>query len=187
MGASHPGRLWGYAMLHDWGLILMLLAGSDERSRPLVVTLFALRILSTLTAATGLAQMRQAAGALQPENLHGVGTRLPWSTTAFLLGSLGLAGFPLTAGFSGHWSALQALAEVDWRFAAIVLISSGGVIFGFVRMVGVFFGRLDNQLLPRERPLGIIFSVTAIFLVSGIAIAPQLFEAPIAKTLLAFD
>ena len=186
-GASHPGRLWGYAMLHDWGLILLLLAGSDERSRPLVVTLFALRILSTLTAAAGLAQMRRAAGDLALESLRGVGIRLPWSTTAFLLGSLGLAGFPLTAGFSGHWSALQALAEVDWRFAAIVLVSSGGVIFGFVRMVGVFFGPLDNQLLPRERPLGIIFAVSAILLVSSIAIAPQLFETPIARTLLAFD
>lgn len=186
-GASHPGRLWGYAMLHDWGLILLLLAGSDDRSRPLVVTLFALRMLSTLSAAAGLAQMRRAAGDLELESLQGVGTRLPWSTTAFLLGSLGLAGFPLTAGFSGHWSALQALAEVDWRFAAIVLLSSGGVIFGFVRMVGVFFGRLENQLLQRERPLAVIFAVALILLVSSIAIAPQLFEVPIAKTLLALD
>jgi len=107
--------------------------------------------------------------------------------TAFLLGSLGLAGFPLTAGFSAHWSALQALAEVDWRFAAVVLVSSGGVIFGFVRMVGVFFGRLENTRLPREGPLGIAFSLLTILLVSGIAIAPQLFERPIARTLLALD
>ena len=107
--ASHPGRLLGYAMLHDWGLILLLLASSDERSRPMVVSLFALRILSTMSAAAGLAQMRQAAGSLDPDSLHGVGARLPWSTAAFLLGSLGLAGFPLTAGFPGtglqyrHW------------------------------------------------------------------------------------
>lgn len=185
--ASHPGRLLGYAMLHDWGLILLLLAGSDDRSRPMVVSLFALRILSTMSAATGLAQLRQAAGNLDAESLQGVGTRLPWSTAAFLLGSLGLAGFPLTAGFSGHWSALQALAEGDWRFAAIVLIASGCVIFGFVRMVGIFFGRLNNPLLPRERPLGVVFSVLAIVLVTGMAIVPQWFAGPIARTLLAFD
>ena len=185
--ASHPGRLLGYAMLHDWGLILLLLAGSDDRSRPMVVSLFALRILSTMTAAAGLAQMRQAAGSLEPDSLHGVGARMPWSTAAFLLGSLGLAGFPLTAGFSGHWSAVQALAEGDWRFAAIVLIASGSVIFGFVRMVGIFFGHLDNPLLPRERPLGVVFSVIAILLVTGMAIVPQWFEGPISRTLLAFD
>ena len=185
--ASHPGRLLGYAMLHDWGLILLLLASSDERSRPMVVSLFALRILSTMSAAAGLAQMRQAAGSLDPDSLHGVGARLPWSTAAFLLGSLGLAGFPLTAGFSGHWSAIQALAEGDWRFAAIVLIASASVIFGFVRMVGIFFGRLDNPLLPRERPLGVVFSVIAILLVTSMAIVPQLFEGPISRALLAFD
>ena len=185
--ASHPGRLLGYAMLHDWGLILLLLAGSDEGSLPMVISLFALRILSAMSASAGLSQIRQAAGSLDAEDLHGIGARLPWSTAAFLLGSLGLAGFPLTAGFSGHWSAIQALAEGDWRFAAIVLIASGSVIFGFVRMVGIFFGRLTYPQLPRERPLGVFFSLMAILLVTGMAIAPQLFEGPLAKTLLAFD
>jgi len=185
--ASHPGRLLGYAMLHDWGLILLLLAGSDEGSLPMVVSLFALRILSTMSASAGLSQIRQATGSLDAESLQGVGARLPWSTAAFLLGSLGLAGFPLTAGFSGHWSAIQALAEGDWRFAAVVLIASGSVIFGFVRMVGIFFGPLRFPQLPRERPLGIVFSLVAILLVTGMAIAPQLFEGPLARTLLAFD
>ncbi len=185
--ASHPGRLLGYAMLHDWGLILLLLAGSDEGSLPLVISLFALRILSAMSASAGLSQIRQAAGSLDAESLHGIGARLPWSTAAFLLGSLGLAGFPLTAGFSGHWSAIQALAEGDWRFAAIVLIASVSVIFGFVRMVGIFFGRLAYPQLPRERPLGVVFSLMAILLVTGMAIAPQLFEGPLVRTLLAFD
>lgn len=185
--ASHPGRLLGYAMLHDWGLILLLLTGTDERSRPLVISLFALRILSTMSAAAGLAQIRQAAGSLDPERLHGVGARLPWSTAAFLLGSLGLAGFPLTAGFSGHWSAIQALAEGDWRFAALVLIASASVILGFVRMVGIFFGPLKGPLPPRERPFGVVIAVAAIVMVTSMAIAPQLFEGPITKTLLAFD
>lgn len=186
-GTAQPGRLWGYALLHDWGLILLILAGADARSWPLVISLFALRLVSTLSAATGLAQLRRATGDLQLDSFRGVGARLPWSTTAFLLGGLGLAGFPLTAGFAGHWSALQALAEVDWRFAAIVLISSGGVVFGFIRMVGVFFGPAQSSLLPSERPLGMAFAIGAILLVSGLAIAPQLFAGPIAKTLLVFN
>ena len=93
-GASHPGRLWGYAMLHDWGLILVLLAGSDDRSRPLVVTLFALRILSTLTAATGLAQMRRAAGDLEPESLRGVGIPPALEHNSVPVGQPGTGRFP---------------------------------------------------------------------------------------------
>ena len=186
-GASNPGRLWGYAMLHDWGLILLLMAGADDRNRPMVITLFVLRILSTLSAAAGLAQMRRASGGLDIARLQGVGSRLPWSTTLFLLGSLGLAGFPLTAGFSGHWSALQALANDDWRFAAVVLISSGCVIIGFVRTIGVFFGRVQNQQLPRERPLGMAVALVAILIVAGVAILPQIFEGPIARALHALE
>lgn len=216
-GTSHPGRLWGYAMLHDWGLILLLLAGpfamfpdseafgvahASGRSWPLVVSLFALRIVSTLSAATGMAQLRRATGELRLKSFQGIGTCLPWSTTAFLLGGLGLAGFPLTAGFSGHWAGLQALAEIDWRFAAVVLVSSGGVVVGFVRIVPVFFGQWENPLpkpehlpgfpqgeatLPREQPLGMLLSVGVVLLVAGIAIMPQLFEGPIIRTLFAFN
>ncbi|MEZ4635157.1 MAG: hypothetical protein R2856_09340 [Caldilineaceae bacterium] len=32
VGTDHPGRLWGYAMLHNWGLILLILAASSRQT-----------------------------------------------------------------------------------------------------------------------------------------------------------
>ncbi len=124
-GTTHAGRLWGYSALHDWGVIRSVLAAPGSRGWSLVLFLFGLRIISMLTAAAGLAVLEQHTGGLSLARVQGAGSRLPWNSAAFLLGGLGLAGFPLSAGFTGHWAALQIVAESDWRPAAVVLIGVG--------------------------------------------------------------
>lgn len=186
VGSSHPGRLWSYAMLHDWGLILLMLAASGESSWSLVFFLFSLRIVSVLAAAAGLAYLRDAAGSLDPHRLTAAGRAAPWSTSAYVLGGLGLAGFPLSAGFTGHWAALQTVAENDWRVAAIVLLASGGVVVGFVRIIRILY---NPQTPPTIAPEGVIKGVVAIatiLIVSGLAVAPQLLNDPISWALIAF-
>jgi NADH:ubiquinone oxidoreductase subunit 2 (subunit N) len=153
-----------------------------------VLFLFVLRLISTFTAVIGLAHLRQAAGRDDTVlHLQGVGSRLPWSSTAFLLGSLGLAGFPLSAGFTGHWAALQTVAESDWRIAAAVLLASGGVVLGFVRLVRLLFGPLQDRLLPQERWIDAIVAGLAIVISATMAISPQWLEAPVAWALIAFS
>jgi multicomponent Na+:H+ antiporter subunit D len=185
-GTTHPGRLWGYTALHDWGLIILVLAAPGVRSWPLVLFLFGLRVASMLTAAAGLSVLEQHTGSMNPEGFHGAGSRLPWNAAAFLLGGLGLAGFPLSAGFTGHWAALQILAEVDWRMAAAVLIASGGAIFGYIRLARVLFGPLENRYLLREKPLNVAFAAAVLLLSVGLAVAPQLLDGPIGRAMLAF-
>ena len=185
-GATHPGRLWGYAALHDWGLILMALALPGSRSWPLVIFLFTLRAVSLLTGAAGLSQMEQEAGTIALPGLQGVGSRLPWNTAAFLLGVLGLAGFPLSAGFTGHWAALQSVAENDWRLAAVALVASAGVVFGAVRLVRVFFGPLVNRSLPAEHPVSAWTAILALLITASLAVSPQLLEGPVNQILIAF-
>jgi NADH:ubiquinone oxidoreductase subunit 2 (subunit N) len=186
VGVTHPGRLWGYAALHDWGLILMVLALPGVRSWSLVVFLFGLRAVSLLTAATGLSTLEEQAGALSLSRIQGAGNRLPWNSAAFLLGCLGLAGFPLSAGFTGHWAALQSIAENDWRLAAIALIASGGVVFGCVRMVRVLFGALGNRSLPAERPFIALTAIAALLVTASLAVAPQILDGPVGKMLVTF-
>jgi multicomponent Na+:H+ antiporter subunit D len=184
-GAGHAGRLWGYTALHDWGLILLVLAVPGARSWPLVLFLFGLRVVSMLTAAAGLSVLEQHSGGLTMDHLQGAGSRLPWNSAAFLLGGLGLAGFPLSAGFTGHWAALQIVAEVDWRPAAVVLIASGGAILGYIRLARVLYGPLANRYLLREQPLNVGLAVVVLSLSVGLAVAPQLLDGPISRALLA--
>ena len=184
IGVNHGGRLWGYASLHDWGLILMVLAMSETAS--LAVFLFTMRAISMMTAAAGFSMLEQHAGGLSPRHLQGAGSRLPWNSAAVLFGGLGLAGFPLTAGFAGHWAAIQLVALTDWRPAVIVLIASGGVIFGFIRLTRLLFGPLENRSILRERPLGTAIAVLALVISVGLAVAPQLLTEPVSRALLAF-
>jgi len=185
-GSSHPGRLWGYAMLHDWGLILLMLAAPGATGWPLVLLLFGLRTISVLAAAAGLAYLRAAAGSLDPARLRGAGRVTPWSTAAYLLGGLGLAGFPLSAGFTGHWAALQTVAATDWRVAAVVLLASGGVVVGYVRLVRILYDPQDRRLFQPEGMSRALIAILAILIASGAAIAPQLLDGPINWALMAF-
>jgi multicomponent Na+:H+ antiporter subunit D len=184
-GAGHPGRLWGYAALHDWGLIILVLAVPGLPSGLLALFLFGLRAVSMLTAAAGLAVLERHLGDLTPERLRGVANRLPWNSAAFLLGGLGLAGFPLSAGFTGHWAALQLIAENDWLPAAIVLLASGGAIFSFIRLARELFGPLQNRYLPREGVAGALLAILVLLLSVSLAVAPQWIDNPITRTLAA--
>lgn len=185
-GTHRAGRLWGYSALHDWGLILLVLAVPGPRSWPLVLFLFGLRVVSMLTAAAGLSVLEQHTGGTTLDHLQGAGSRLPWNSAAFLLGGLGLAGFPLSAGFTGHWAALQIVAEMDWQPAAVVLLASGGAIFGYIRLARVLYGPLVNRYLLREQPINVGLAVVVLLLSVGLAVAPQLMDAPISRALLAF-
>lgn len=185
VGTSHPGRLIGYAALHDWGLIILVLAIPGIRSWLLVFFLFSLRAASMMTAAAGLAMLEARLGDLNPERLRGVATRLPWNSAAYLLGGLGLVGFPLSAGFTGHWAALQLIAESDWLPAALVLVASGGAIFSFIRLAREFYGPLENRHLAREGVAGAAFAIFVLLLSVSLAVAPQWLDNPITRTLTA--
>ncbi len=186
IGALNAGRLWAYAALSDWGLIIVVLAAPGLRSWTLVLFLFTLRVISMATSAVGINALQTTVGSLDLQRLRGVGSRMPWNSAAVLLGGLGLVGFPLSAGFAAHWAALLTLAEIDWRPAAIVLIASAGAFVGYVRLARMMFGYLENRRIPRERTLSAAVALTALAVTIAVAIAPQLLSDTISWALTAF-
>lgn len=186
LGALSTGRLWGYAALLDWGFILLVVAAPDQRGWTLVVLLFVLRSISMFTVAASLTAFQQVLGTLDMQALRGVGARMPWNSAAFLLGGLGLVGFPLTAGFAGHWAVLQLLAETDWRTATIVVAASAGALLGFVRVARLMFGPLGNRALTRERTATIVVAVASLIVTVSVAVSPQLVDEFLRRALAAF-
>ncbi len=186
IGANQPGRLWGYLALHDWGIIILLLSVPGIRTWSLVAFLFVLRSVSMMTAATGLTALEHYVGSVEPEELEGAGVRLPWNSAAYLLGGLGLVGFPLSAGFSGHWAALQIIAASDWRSAVAVLLASSAAVFALIRMARILYGPLADERLGNEQPLSVVMAVAVILLSVGLAVAPQLLNVPVSRAILAF-
>lgn len=186
LGSNHAGRLWGYAAVHDWGLIVLALASPGLRSWTLVLFLFGLRIISMTTTAAGLNAIEQQVGSLEMQRLRSVGLRMPWNSAAILLGGLGLVGFPLTAGFAGHWAALQALAVVDWRPAMAIVVASIGAILAFVRLARFMFGMQDARLTVQENPLHVTIAVGALVITLIVATSPQLLSTLITRALAAF-
>ncbi|MCB0189038.1 MAG: hypothetical protein KDE31_32435, partial [Caldilineaceae bacterium] len=141
--------------------------------------LFALRAVSMLTAAAGLAVLEHHTDGLGVSNLRGAGNRLPWNSAAFILGGLGLTGFPLSAGFTGHCFALQLIAAGDWRPAALVLLASVGAIWGFVRLTRILFGPLYNRLLLREQAPSVAIALVMLLASIALAVSPQLLDGPV--------
>ena len=186
IGATTAGQLWGYAALYDWGLIILVLATPGVQSWTLVLFLFGLRAISMFTAATGLETLEQHLGRLDFASLRGVGSHMPWNSAAFLLGGLGLLGFPLSAGFAGHWSALQQVAALDWRPAAVVLVASGVAVIGFVRIARDMFGQQSGLTIPRERVASITVAILALAITITAGIAPQLLNDYVGRALAAF-
>jgi formate hydrogenlyase subunit 3/multisubunit Na+/H+ antiporter MnhD subunit len=186
LGALNAGRLWGYAALSDWGLIIVVLAAPGLRSWTLVLFLFTLRVISMATSAVGFSAIQQTVGSLDLHRLRGIGSRMPWNSAAVLLGGLGLVGFPLSAGFAAHWAALLTLAELDWRPAAVVLVASVGAFIGYVRLARMMFGYLENRLIPREQTFSAVLALGALTVTIGVALAPQLLNDIISRALAAF-
>lgn len=186
IGATHAGRLWGYAAVHDWGLIVLVMATPGLRSWTLVLFLFALRTVSMMTTAVGLSAIEQQTGSLEMQRLRSIGLRMPWNSAAVLLGGLGLVGFPLTAGFAGHWAALQSLAIVDWRPAMMIVVASAGAILGFVRLARLMFGMQETRLTARENALNTGVAVSALVITLILATTPQLLSTFITRALAAF-
>lgn len=190
VGTLHPGRLWGYVSLHDWGLIILALAMTGVRRWPLVLLLFVMRAISLMISASGLATLEQQASSLRSERMQGIGSRLPWSSALFVFGSLGLVGFPLTVGFIGHWSAIQMVAAIDWQLAAAILLASAGAVVAFVRLVRLLFGPTPSPEIgpmpERDHLPGIIATLGMLAAALALALSPQWVNAVIDPLLAVF-
>jgi len=102
---------------------------------------------STVIAPRGAVGL-EAPGDDDLDSLRGAARRLPWSGTGLAIGSLTLAGLPLTLGFVSEWFLLEALMQqfripgLGFRLVlaltgASVALTAGFAGVTFVRLIGL--------------------------------------------------
>jgi hydrogenase-4 component B len=125
------------AAVHDQRLIAAgLLAGTLQ----MVAHTAAKSLL--FTSAAGI---ESGAGGDDLEQLRGTGRRAPWSGSGLAIGSLTLAGLPLTAGFVSEWFLLESLMQqfrVPGLGYRLVLALAGAAVALTIGFAGVTFVRL---------------------------------------------
>jgi hydrogenase-4 component B len=91
------------------------------------------------------ATIEQAAGTSDLDELRGIARQLPWAGTGLVVGSLTLAGLPLTAGFASEWFTLESLMQ-QFRLRGLAMqlstAAAGALVALTVGVAGVTFVRV---------------------------------------------
>lgn len=178
------GRMAGYAVLYDYGVLIVALGLRGTAGLPTAIWLLVTRTFSLFTLAAGAAAIRHYMASDAYDRIRGAASRLPWAVIALVAGGFGLAGLPLTAQFASRWALLQLVAENDPRWAMLLVAGALGVIVGVVRAGQACFGELRSSPVERE-PVGVAF--VAFLLVAGgllLGLFPQLLTGPVAAVIL---
>jgi formate hydrogenlyase subunit 3/multisubunit Na+/H+ antiporter MnhD subunit len=164
-------RVIAYSSVENAGLILagfgVALVGAAVHDRRLAAAglLAATLQIVAHTAAKSLlftssAMIESGRGTSDLDALYGTARRLPWSGTGLAIGSLTLAGLPLTAGFASEWFLLESLMQqfrvpgLGYRLVlalagAAVALTAGFAGVTFVRLIGfVVLGWRPSRLRP---------------------------------------
>jgi hydrogenase-4 component B len=149
-------RVIAYSSVENTGLIVVgfgvALTGAAVGDRRLIASgLLAatLQVIAHTVAKsllfTSAAGIEAAVGGDDLERLRGAGRRAPWSGFGLAIGSLTLAGLPLTAGFVSEWFLLESLMQqfrVPGLGYRLVLAVAGAAVALTVGFAGVTFVRL---------------------------------------------
>ena len=132
------GRLAGYAVLVEWGAILLAVGTRTPAGLVAAAALLVMRVPALAVWAVGVGALA-ASGDADVDSLRGRAHAQPFATLAALAGGLSLAGLPLTAGFAVRWTVLRILAVQEFWLAAALVLAGLGVLVAHVRLMWALF------------------------------------------------
>ncbi len=107
-------------------------------------------------------------GSMQIDKLAGMGKRMPWTFSAFVLGGLSLIGVPLTAGFVSKWYLILGVLEQGWWWLAVlIVISSLMAVIYIAKLVETMWFREPAVDAPTgEAPLWLLLPTWALVILN---------------------
>ena len=149
------GRLMGYAVVADYGAVLLAIGHGSADGLRIGVVLIALRGIALAVWGVGMGVLRAARPGTVGggfEALRGVGREQPLAAAAVVLGGLSLVGLPFTAGFPGRWALWRLLAADYPQAAVIVLLATVSVGLAYARGLAVLVSKEAPQAAPAAAP-----------------------------------
>lgn len=205
--ASDLKRLLAYSTTENVGLMFLalgsgLLLSSVRASGAAEVAIAACLLLVASHAAfkttlfLGAGSVLHASGERDLDRMGGLGVRMPVTSFAFGVGSLGAAALPVTAGFMAEWALLQSLIHgasredrlvaVAMPFAvAVVALTAGLALLTFVKAYGIAFlarPRSPGATAAHEAPWTMrVAMLTAATAVLALGLMPGLVATAVAR------
>jgi hydrogenase-4 component B len=152
-------RLLAYSSIENVGVVALGLGASlllnDAGERTWAVIAFAAALLHIANHAIfktllflGAGAFERAVGSLDLDHLGGLLRRMPWTGSAFLVGSMAIAGVPPLNGFASEWLTLQSLLHAALHRPVAIGLLAGAALAGlaataalallcFVKVVGL--------------------------------------------------
>jgi formate hydrogenlyase subunit 3/multisubunit Na+/H+ antiporter MnhD subunit len=196
--ATDLKRLLAYSTVENMGLVFLGVGAAGVFHASHSTTLAALALVAALLHVlnhagfkallfTTAGSVLRASGVRDLDELGGLRTRMPATTTLFAVGALGAAALPPGNGFVSEWLLLQSLIHarpgggvviaVAMPLAvAVVALTAGLAVATFVKALGVgFFARPRGDTLAstRESPPLMVAAMGILALgCAGLALAP---------------
>jgi len=140
------GRLMGYGAVIDNGAALIAFGMASERGLALVLLGLLVRPFGMALTAMGLSGLGAACGHdVRVETVRGLGRRFPWSTLAFAVGALSIAGLPASAGFAARWALYRLLGPSDLVSVLAMVGGSLGLMVGVWRALSALLAEAEAE------------------------------------------
>jgi formate hydrogenlyase subunit 3/multisubunit Na+/H+ antiporter MnhD subunit len=170
----HLGRILGYAVMVEIGMILLSLGSAEKiliqssegpADIPFFFSLFFARFVSLGVWALSLSAIHSLVGELRFSALRGIGRQIPFASASLFLAYLSLVGFPVTIGFSYHLAIWSGLAQLSPAMALASLLGCAGLLLAGIRSLAILLSASEETTWAIKETRSSLF-----FLVTGVAI-----------------
>ena len=162
-------RLFAYSSIAQIGYIVLGLSFASETGLAAgIIHLFNHAIMKCAIF-LGLGCISLRMGRVTIKDMYGLGTRMPWTMAAIVIGGLSLIGIPMTVGFVSKWYLVRAALEAGmWPIAVLIVLGSLLAIIYVWRIVEAAYLKPapENAKPVSEAPLSMLLPLWVMALAS---------------------